>query len=68
MKGPHRYDVSPSKPEPDKDSPEAIWNDMMKEAKDCRRTWGMGFPVISMFLLRKYWKRATRWMPPEEGT
>lgn len=54
--------------EPPKETPEAIWKDMMKEAKDCRRTWGIGFPVLSMYLLRKYWHRVTGWLPPEERT
>lgn len=44
---------------------EATWWAMMKEAKECRKTWGMGFPVISTFLLRKYWHKVTGWMPPE---
>ena len=42
-----------------------LWSELMAEAKDCRRTWGMGFPVISTFLLRKYWAKITGWLPPE---
>lgn len=48
-----------------KHSPDQIWRELMEEAKACKRTWGMGFPVISTCLLRKYWQKATGWLPPE---
>jgi len=48
--------------------PYRAWNDAMIEARRCKFTWGMGFPVISMYLLRKFWHKATGWMPPETNT
>ena len=48
------------------EDPKLVWEQLMKEAKSCRRVWGMGFPVISTFLLRKYWKRVTGYEPPED--
>lgn len=44
---------------------EILWLRLMQEAKHCQRNWGMGFPVISTELLRKYWHEATGFMPPE---
>lgn len=43
-----------------------VWKAMLVTAKECRRTWGMGFPVISTELLRKYWAEATGYYPPEK--
>jgi hypothetical protein len=39
--------------------PAVVWNAVMAEAAQCRRTWGMGFPVISLELLKPFWERAT---------
>jgi hypothetical protein len=41
-----------------------IWQELMAESRSCQRTWGMGFPVISTELLRKYWEKATGFLPP----
>jgi hypothetical protein len=42
-----------------------VWAELSKKAKECQRSWGMGFPVISLHLLRKYWFRATGHAPKE---
>lgn len=34
--------------------------DLRKEARDCQRVWGMGFPVISLKLLEPFWEKAQR--------
>lgn len=44
----------------------ALWRELMVEAQECRRIWGLGFPVISTHLLRKYWQKATGYLPPEK--
>jgi hypothetical protein len=44
---------------------EIIWANLEQEAISCQRTWGMGFPVISLELLRKYWHEATGHEPAE---
>ena len=33
------------------------WPDIEKKAKECQRTWGMGFPVISITLLKEILKK-----------
>jgi hypothetical protein len=54
-----------SYPGPGCSAPESAWWRMMEEAQSCRRKWGIGFPVISTFLLRKFWKEATGYLPPD---
>lgn len=35
------------------DMDQETWDEIVRVAKDCQRTWGMGFPVISTYLLSK---------------
>lgn len=37
--------------------PPEIWEKIEKTAKECKATWGMGFPVISIRLLKQILKR-----------
>lgn len=30
------------------------WQEVLKTARKCQNTWGMGFPVISITLLKPY--------------
>ena len=30
------------------------WQEVLKTARSCQKTWGMGFPVISITLLEPY--------------
>lgn len=36
---------------------EQVWRELEAKAKACQRTWGLGFPVISVALLRPFIKR-----------
>lgn len=49
---------------------EAIWHALMKEVVSFRKSNISGdpvtaIPVIAISDLRKYWHKATGWMPPE---
>lgn len=35
------------------DMDESTWVEIERVARECQRTWGMGFPVISTHLLRQ---------------
>lgn len=37
--------------------PANIWKQVEQTAKECQRCWGMGFPVISITLLKKILKK-----------
>lgn len=32
------------------------WQEVLNTARECKRVWGMGFPVISIKLLEPYWE------------
>ena len=37
--------------------PNDIWKQVESKSKQCQRAWGMGFPVISITLLKQILKR-----------
>lgn len=37
--------------------PTHIWDQIESKSKQCQRAWGMGFPVISVTLLKQILKR-----------
>ena len=46
-----------------RESPQDVWKDIVAESRKCRASWGIGFPVISAELLRKYIHRMTGGLP-----
>lgn len=47
-------------------TPSEVWQQIERAARDCQRTWGMGFPVISTALLAPLFEQATAWKPPSD--
>ena len=37
--------------------PPEVWEQVVKTSQECQKTWGMGFPVISITLLKQALKR-----------
>lgn len=37
--------------------PAHIWKQIEKKAAECKHAWGMGFPIISVTLLKQILKR-----------
>lgn len=37
--------------------PAAVWAKVEKKALECKTAWGMGFPIISVTLLKQILKR-----------
>ena len=37
--------------------PAHIWDEVEKKALQCKHAWGMGFPIISVTLLKQILKR-----------
>lgn len=42
------------------------WKEIEKKAKECQKWWGMGFPVISLELLKPLFDRAIKQAVEEE--
>lgn len=36
---------------------DGVWGEIEAQAKSCQKTWGMGFPVISLAILKPMWDR-----------
>lgn len=37
--------------------PPHVWEQVIKTSEECKKAWGMGFPVISITLLKRILKR-----------
>ncbi len=37
--------------------PPEVWEQVIKTSEECKKAWGMGFPVISVTLLKQILKR-----------
>lgn len=37
--------------------PAHLWEEVEKTANECKKAWGMGFPIISLTLLKQILKR-----------